>query len=169
MVSADYSESAVLLACAGEQLLGIVTAPHAAATVGVLVIVGGPQYRAGSHRQYVLLARRLAREGVAAMRFDYRGMGDSSGTPIPFEEAVLDIGAAIDAFVKACPSLKGIVLWGLCDAASLALMYWNGKRDTRVAGMVLADPWISSEELSPKARRGTICDGLFSATSGRSS
>ena len=63
MVSA-YLERALVFECEGEQLVGIVAAPEAA-RVGVLVIVGGPQYRAGSHRQYVLLSRRLASAGVA--------------------------------------------------------------------------------------------------------
>ena len=146
MVTDAYTERVVVFECAGERLLGIVAAPAAPAALGVLVVVGGPQYRIGSHRQYVLLARRLAREGVAGMRFDYRGMGDSSGTPIGFEDAVPDIGAAIDAFVHAQPSLTRIVLWGLCDAASVALMYWERTRDPRIVGLVLADPWISSEE-----------------------
>jgi exosortase A-associated hydrolase 1 len=140
-----YEERALMFDCAGERLVGVVAAPDGA-KVGVVIVVGGPQYRAGSHRQYVLLARRLASAGAAVIRFDYRGMGDSSGAMIPFEDAVPDIGAAVDAFAAACPSLERIVLWGLCDAASLALMYWNGTRDRRIAGLVLADPWITSEE-----------------------
>ena len=48
---------------------------------GVLIVTGGPQYRAGSHRQFVLLARFLAARGMAVLRFDYRGMGDSEGAP----------------------------------------------------------------------------------------
>lgn len=80
------------------------------------------------------------------MRFDYRGMGDSSGDVISFEQIVPDISAAIAAFKKACPSLERVVLWGLCDAASACLLYWHGTRDARVAGMVLADPWIFSDE-----------------------
>jgi uncharacterized protein len=146
VVSGEYEERVVAFECEGERLLGVVTAPAAPAALGVLVVVGGPQYRIGSHRQYVLLARRLARGGVAAMRFDYRGMGDSTGASIGFEDAVPDIGAAMDGFVQAQPSVTRIVLWGLCDAASVALMYWERTRDPRVAGLVLADPWISSEE-----------------------
>ena len=53
---------------------------------GVLVIVGGPQYRVGSHRQYVQLSRHLAEQGIASMRFDVRGMGDSPGVQRSFEE-----------------------------------------------------------------------------------
>ena len=46
-----------------------------AASRGMLIVVGGPQYRAGSHRQFTLLARDVAATGVPTMRFDYRGMG----------------------------------------------------------------------------------------------
>lgn len=144
-MTAASEERALVFECAGERLVGIVTAP-AKPKVGVMIVVGGPQYRAGSHRQYVLLARRLAAEGVAAMRFDYRGLGDATGGMIPFEDAVADIAAAMDAFAAACPSLERIVLWGLCDAASLALMYWHASRDPLIGGLVLADPWITSEE-----------------------
>ena len=62
------SESAIAFACAGERLLGIVTRPQQAATTGVVIVVGGPQYRVGSHRQFVLLARDLAEAGYAVLR-----------------------------------------------------------------------------------------------------
>ena len=74
-----YSEQALRIACAGDTLIGILAKPQRPAAVGVLIIVGGPQYRAGSHRQFTLLARHLADAGHAVLRFDYRGMGDSSG------------------------------------------------------------------------------------------
>lgn len=144
-MSAPYEERPLVFECAGERLVGIVAATEQA-RVGVLVIVGGPQYRAGSHRQYVLLSRRLAAGGVATMRFDYRGLGDASGPMIDFEDALADVGAAVDAFVSACPSLERVVLWGLCDAASLALLYVERTRDRRIAGLALADPWITSEQ-----------------------
>jgi exosortase A-associated hydrolase 1 len=119
--------------------------PDPSAGCGVLVVVGGPQYRVGSHRQFLLLARRLAAEGYPTMRFDYRGMGDASGEMHGFEEVSADIGAALDAFQLACPSLRRIVLWGLCDAASAALLYVQATRDPRVAGLVLLNPWVRSE------------------------
>jgi exosortase A-associated hydrolase 1 len=112
----------------------------------VLIVVGGWQYRVGSHRQFVLLARRLAAQGFAVMRFDYRGMGDSSGPMRTFEHIDADIAAAIDAFRGACPAVAQVVLWGLCDAASASLMYWNATADARVAGMVMLNPWVLSDE-----------------------
>jgi exosortase A-associated hydrolase 1 len=79
------------------------------------------------------------------MRFDCRGMGDSSGSPQTFEYAVPDIRSAIDAFTRACPSLSGVVLWGLCDAASAALLYWGATADSRILGMILLNPWVRSD------------------------
>ena len=140
------TERALTFECAGEQLVGVCSVPDGTPAVGVLLVVGGPQYRVGSHRQFVLLARRLAHAGVPVLRFDYRGMGDSTGEARTFEEVVPDIAAAADAFQRAHPSLRKIVLWGLCDAASAALLYWRSTHDARVAGMVLLNPWVRSDQ-----------------------
>ncbi|MGN2390546.1 hydrolase 1, exosortase A system-associated [Pelomicrobium sp. G1] len=129
--------------CGGESLLGIIARPSRPAPVGVLVIVGGPQYRVGSHRQFLLLSRMLAAHGVPCMRFDYRGMGDSTGPAQGFEQALPDVGVAIDAFMDRLPGLEQVVLWGLCDAASVACLY--APSDARVAGLVLLNPWVRTE------------------------
>ncbi len=114
--------------------------PERQGDLGVLVVVGGPQYRVGSHRQFVLLARHLAAGGFPVMRFDYSGMGDSDGPVRSFEEVSEDIRAAIDAFTTRNPGTRRVVLWGLCDGASAALMYAPG--DPRVAGLLLLNPWV---------------------------
>ena len=43
-----------------------------------------------------------------------------------FESVSADIGAAIDALLAACPGVRRVVLWGLCDGASASLLYWSG-------------------------------------------
>ena len=144
------TESAFLFECEGEQLVGVIAAPARPLAVGVLIVVGGPQYRAGSHRQFVHLARALASAGIACMRFDYRGMGDSSGSPARFDRIDADIRAAIDAFMSRCPQLARVVLWGLCDGAS-AICFYAG-RDGRVAGVVLANPWVRTAHSEAQAR-----------------
>jgi len=129
--------------CGQAAMVGIVSRPHAAASRGVLIVVGGPQYRAGSHRQFTLLARHLAASGTAAMRFDYRGMGDSEGEVRSFDEVDADLRAAVDTFFVAVPTLESVVLWGLCDGACAALFYAPG--DARVSGLVLLNPWVHTE------------------------
>lgn len=144
-------ETPVSFYCDLDELIGIIHQPSDKPfyTSGVLIVVGGPQYRAGSHRQFVSLARDLARAGIPAMRFDYRGMGDSQGEQISFEDAGPDIKAAIDTFMLHCPQIKHVVLWGLCDAASACLMY--SVSDDRVTGLVLANPWVRSEAGAARA------------------
>ena len=135
--------STVIFDCAGESLVGIIDSPSQYCSTGLLIVVGGPQYRVGSHRQFVLLARALAQAGFVVMRFDYRGMGDSTGSARSFEAIVPDMRAAIDAFFHEAPYLDRVVVWGLCDAASAALFF--GFRDRRVAGLVLANPWVRTQ------------------------
>ena len=141
----NYTESPVVFEIAGEYALGLLAEPEISCDRGVLIVVGGPQYRAGSHRQFVLLARRLAAQGYSVFRFDCRGMGDSGGAMRSFEAFSGDIGAAIDVFFSRCPSLRRCVLWGLCDAASAILMYQQSEEDPRVDGVVLLNPWVRSE------------------------
>jgi exosortase A-associated hydrolase 1 len=99
----------------------------------------------GSHRQFVLLARRLAAAGFAVMRFDYRGMGDSSGERQAFDAVHNDIEVAIDTLQRTCPTVQRVVLWGLCDGASAALLYSGQRSDGRLAGLCLLNPWVRSE------------------------
>jgi len=145
------TERALAFACRGAWLYGILSLPQAASAArrGVLIVVGGPQYRAGSHRQFTLLARDLAAAGIPAMRFDYRGMGDSEGELQTFENVNDDLRAAIDRFMSEVPGLTEVVLWGLCDGASAAALY--APQDARVAGLVLLNPWVRTEEGAARA------------------
>jgi uncharacterized protein len=130
----------------------LATPPTQAAPIGVLIVVGGPQYRVGSHRHFVQLARELAAAGFACLRFDHRGMGDSPG-PVPnFERLDDDIAAALDAFMREQSHLQGVVLWGLCDGASAALMYTAHRQDPRVCGLALLNPWVRSPQSEARAQ-----------------
>ena len=139
-----FEERALAFRCGDAELYGVLSLPQGApGRRGVLIVVGGPQYRAGSHRQFTLLARHLAQQGIPALRFDYRGMGDSQGEARDFEAVDEDLRAALDAFMAAVPELREAVLWGLCDAASAIAMY--AQRDARVAGLAMLNPWVRTD------------------------
>ncbi len=141
--------------CVGVHLQGMLHAPSRPASVGVVLIVGGPQYRVGSHRQFVHLCRALDAAGIAALRFDVRGMGDSAGEPRSFEHIAPDIAAAIDCLLREMSSVKRVVLWGLCDGATAAALY--SPSDVRVAGLVLLNPWVRDSQLQAK----TLLEGYY--------
>lgn len=146
----NWHEIPVVFDCEGSRLVGIIAQPERPAETGVVIVVGGPQYRAGSHRQFTLLARQLAGQGIASIRFDYRGMGDSEGDIRYFEAIDADIRAAIDNLITHMPQTKHVALWGLCDAASAALYY--GHTDPRVKGLVLLNPWVHTEAGAARSR-----------------
>jgi exosortase A-associated hydrolase 1 len=90
------------------------------------------------------LARSLASAGFATLRFDYRGLGDSDGALRGFEHVDDDLQSAIDHLLSSVATVERVVIWGLCDAATAAAYYVP--RDTRVAGLVLLNPWVRSEQ-----------------------
>jgi uncharacterized protein len=147
-------EQALNWRCGDDDQIGIISksATSASQSLGVLIVVGGPQYRAGSHRQFVQLARHLAGAGFATLRFDVRGMGDSEGQTRHFEQLDDDIASALGAFQTACPHIQRIVLWGLCDAASASLLYLYRQRDPRIAGLSLLNPWVRSVQSLARTR-----------------
>lgn len=69
----------------GELLIGVVHRPdedrdvRAAARPGVVILHGFTGHKIGSHRMFVKMAERLASMGMVALRFDFRGSGDSEG------------------------------------------------------------------------------------------
>jgi uncharacterized protein len=144
-----WRESVLPIRCHGHVLPGILAEPAGpfppTSPLAMIVVVGGPQYRAGSHRHFVGLSRHVAAAGIPVLRFDVRGMGDAEGDRRSFEDLDEDIGAALDALLARQPPGTRAVLWGLCDGASASLLYLDRRRDPRVAGLVLLNPWVRSE------------------------
>lgn len=137
--------------------LGVLTMPAVARRIGVLIHVGGPQYRVGSHRQFVLLARCLAARGYPVMRFDRSGMGDADGAAQPFFDVSDQLEQAIEQFAQAA-ALERVVLWGLCDAVSAIAVHahWRTQQATPsrtpIAGYALVNPWVHSPQGEAKTQ-----------------
>lgn len=150
--SSAIAESVLMVGEPGAELVGVLARPADAAQtkpVAVVIVVGGPQTRVGSHRQFTIMARALAAAGHACLRFDYTGMGDSPGPKPDFEKAGPDIGRACDALLAQVPGCERIALWGLCDGATAAIFY--AQKDPRIAAVIAANPWARSEATRAQA------------------
>lgn len=138
------NEQAVVFPCGDDPLVGIIHAPDKPGTTGLVIIVaGGPQYRVGAHRQFIVLSRQLASHGVPVIRFDHRGTGDSSGEYRGFLDMEDDIRNAIDTLCERFPHITRVMLWGECESASAAAFYAH--TDPRVQGVFMVNPWIRTE------------------------
>jgi exosortase A-associated hydrolase 1 len=122
--------------CEGETLVG--TLDEASSKTGVLIVSGGNELRIGAHRGMASLAQRLAAAGVPVLRFDRRGIGDSTGKNHGYESSVPDITAAVAAFRT--EGVERIVGFGNCDAATALALHGAG-----IDALVLANPWVGDQ------------------------
>ncbi len=146
----QFNEKPLIFKQGDNQCVGVLHRAENCLNQGLVIIVGGPQTRVGSHRQFVLLARALAKKGITVFRFDYRGMGDSDGIDGHFYQALPSVDIAVNLLKEQVPHLDNIALWGLCDAASLALTYLSVKPNS-INKVVLLNPWVRQEHSKAKA------------------
>ena len=128
-------------------LVGILARPVTDCRAAVLIVVGQPQTRVGAHRMFTDLARELAAQGVASLRFDVGGWGDSPGEALAFERSDRDIAAAASVLRTALPGTPKLWLWGLCDGASAAVLALPAVRAAGVTpdAVCLVNPWVRTE------------------------
>jgi pimeloyl-ACP methyl ester carboxylesterase len=124
------------------RLAGILTEPsREAPRQGLVLINAGLVPKFGPYRLYTQLARRAALDGVATLRFDLGGVGDSaqerSARPLA-ERSGKEIRAAVDELC-AHHALTDVALGGLCSGAEDA--FRAAAADARVTRVVLLDPF----------------------------
>ncbi len=102
----------------------------------------GVIHRIGPHRLNVKIARALAATGIATLRFDLSGVGDSPaavGGANFVEQAVLDLQAAMD-HLEGRLGVNRFVVFGLCSGAVNS--YHLALRDQRVVGALMFDGFM---------------------------
>ncbi len=135
-------------------LFGVVTRPEGdAAPVACLMFNFGIHTHIGPRRIQVKLARLLAAEGIASLRFDLSGIGESPPprTALPFEtQALHDLKAAVD-HIEATLGIRQIALIGLCSGVAHGLRF--ALQDPRVVGFLSFDGYRFSGSQANAARR----------------
>lgn len=125
----------------GRQLFGLLHEPTERPAVGAFVFCHPfAEEKLWAHRVYVAFARALAERGVAVLRFDHFGHGDSDGR---FEEATLelwdqDIDLALATVRERVPAARAVGILGLRLGAALAAM--AAESHPEVTQLVLWDP-----------------------------
>jgi dienelactone hydrolase len=105
-----------------------------------VILNAGILHRVGPNRLHAVLARRMARQGHATLRFDFSGLGDSAvrSDARPFQESSLaELTAALDWLAKASDA-RSYVVAGMCSGADVAMR--AGAVDERIEAVVLFDP-----------------------------
>jgi len=134
-------EEQVSFSSDGESVFGVLHLPDDTPAPGIIMCHGFTGHKAETHRLFVAAARDFARNGIAVLRFDFRGSGDSAGdfSEMTVSREIADAGAAMDflaARPEAHPNRLGVLGLSLggCVAACLA------GRDERVRALVLWAP-----------------------------
>lgn len=136
----------------GQKLFGIMHLPlNQKKAPAVLMCHGLAGNKTGRFRIYVNLAKELAREGIASLRVDFRGCGDSDGE---FSEAtvngfVKDAQVSLDHLINH-PGIdpKRIGIFGRSFGAAIALM--AAHQCKTVKSIVLWAPLYDTEQWQKK-------------------
>jgi hypothetical protein len=127
-------------------LVGTLTSPQRArpghARTMLLLTNAGVIPRIGPHRLNVRLARRFAELGIASLRFDMSGLGDSrrsSSRRTTSEQFVADTISAMD-LAKAEVGADQFLMVGFCSGGDVA--HLTALADSRMRAIVLWDSYV---------------------------
>ena len=140
------------------RLFGVLATPESRPRAAALLLNAGRNRCIGWARGDVAEARRLARAGVATLRFDIAGVGDSApesgDEPLYDARRAADVIAALD-LIEARFGDVPVVLRGPCSGAFLG--FTAAVRDARVKGAALINAqryvWNPTEDFGTVMRQ----------------
>jgi alpha-beta hydrolase superfamily lysophospholipase len=152
------------------QLFGVLCRPKTKSSAIVLLVNAGRDYHIGWGRATVEQARALATRGIASLRFDAGGIGDSARDPgdvgevIYSDGQITEIRQAIDHVEPL--GLGPITLIGRCSGAYAA--FNTAVRDARVRRVIIVNVerfvWDPTESIAEALRYAHRSIGDFGST-----
>lgn len=122
-----------------DQIYGTLDSAHESSlNKAVLIVSGGNEIRSGSHGGQSQIAQFLTNLGYHVLRYDRRGVGDSSGINHGFDKSHEDILAAVNFLRAQFGHDISIAAFGNCDAASALLLNHDA---LGLSQLILANPW----------------------------
>lgn len=176
----------LVIEVAGKKVFGVFHRPRTSQAVpAVLICHGLGGNKIGKHRAYVKLAEALASAGIAALRIDFRGLGDSEGdfsetTPkTKIEDALAALnylsshegvdpnrigifgrsfGGSVAIKASCCfQKVKSIVVWApLFDVAK-----WQGIWQKYLDGKLASDEFKAYTEIDGQTLSLSFLEQLF--------
>ena len=136
------------IACEGETLAASLDSGTEA--TGLLIVSGGNEIRAGAHGGMAQLAGRVSEQGFPVLRYDRRGIGESSGENREFLGSADEIAAATQFLRQKQPRVNKIIGFGNCEAAT-ALAFFGPAAG--IDGYLLANPWVIEASGEPDSEK----------------
>ena len=139
------TEKPVSFTCDGMRIAGVLHVPERTPAPGIIFCHGFTGTRIESHRLFVHAARELCKRGFVALRFDFRGSGESEGLfqDMTISGEIKDLRTAISWIMKRREILKGkIGVIGLSLGGVIAVL--TAARDSRIKAVSL---WSTPAEL----------------------
>ena len=133
--------------------------------VAMLFLNAGIVHRVGPNRCHVSLARSLAEHGIASLRFDLSGLGESepASTDLGYNERVLgEVRSAMSLLAERL-GIRKVALFGICSGADSGLSI--ARVEPRVVGAILAE--VYSADSPSFAFRQKVARVLYARTWGR--
>lgn len=146
----------MLFGPASRQLFGLFHSPERDSGIAVLICPPLGQEAVRAHRLFRVLSDRLARSGVAVLRFDYHGSGDSPGedTDGDLEGWRRDVCTAHEELRRRAGSRRIVWLGARLGAALAVLAAKSGRSDP--ARLILWDPIIDGARYIQELRAGHV-------------
>jgi len=128
---------------------------------GLIFVHAADGNRLGPHRMFVELAEKLKYCGIASLRFDMRGCGDSSGIPArnDINPDIEDLLSAIDFFASK-NHLPGVFLFGISRGARVILSAL-AEHSLPVDGSVLLSTPFSGSKAAVKTFADRLKEYLY--------
>lgn len=139
------------IACEEEMLAA--TLDSGTGPTALLIVSGGNEIRSGAHSGMARLALRVSEQGFPVLRYDRRGIGESTGLNSGFLGSAQEIASAANFLRQEQPQVTSVIAFGNCDAATALALFGP---DAGIDGYILANPWVIEPTAEPDTEEPTI-------------
>jgi pimeloyl-ACP methyl ester carboxylesterase len=151
-------EYPVFVPSRGERIGAVITVPDGDPRGLVLLMPGGGGApRSHRYAMYTRVARGLAERGIASVRMDWKGVGDSTGRArFSFHALPVEDSVAVARFALDATGAKAFGMAGNCGGARTTLMALPTVPEARSAVLMMLKPLTGTRSQRPAVKRAKL-------------